>query len=146
MWYGNPHIRCASERTLNNVAAPMALWSVEVSFILLREKPLYFSCRKIFYQVSQTYHPLLSLLSDVQGMTCALFTMSLQFPQKLTVILQKLFQGNAILTFSSTEVIVLILESCGCLVTSPVSPRFQEYSLAEKPVFQTAKFGMRCLC
>ncbi|KAK4827352.1 hypothetical protein QYF61_017277, partial [Mycteria americana] len=64
-----------------------------------------------------------------------------RLPQKLAVIVQKLFQGSAVLTLSSTEVIALPLESCGCVVTSPVSLCFQEHSPAEEQLFQTTEVG-----
>jgi len=80
------------------------------------------------------------------GRTRSSFTRLLQFPQKLPLIFQNFFWGSAVLTLSSTEEIVLLFESCGRLVTSPVSLCFQEHSPAEEQLFQTTEVETRWLC
>lgn len=92
------------------------------SLTLLREKkPFIFLVGRYFTSKIRPPTPCWAYSLLFTGMTCTSFTTLLQFPQKLTVILQRLFHGSAVWTLSSTGVIALLLESCGWLVTSPVS-------------------------
>lgn len=112
-----------AEWTLNNVALSIAFSCAEVIVLHCwgKKKPFIFLVGRYFTSKIRPPTPCWAYSLLFTGMTCTSFTTLLQFPQKLTVILQRLFHGSTVWTLSSTGVIALLLESCGWLVTSPVS-------------------------